>query len=165
MQRVGKLQALYKKFKNDTTAIVYRIRELTQRPNPPKSIERVKNAMEDVAVGMNLFTTAVAIQKQQREEERRVAARQAAQKAARSALKAAQKARSESEKQFQLARDELVRVGLNPEIHGKDSVCYFCGLKGYRARYCPRRAGHSRYRRVKTIYGMRWVHTPPKRDE
>lgn len=149
------MRSLYKQFKVRATTAVDRTRELVQRPNPPESIERVKRVMEDAAAAMNSFSTTLAIRKQQREEQRRQAARQAA----RRALETARKARSESERQFQLARYKLVCMVLIPEkeIHGKELSCYFCGLKGYRVRYCLRQADHNQYRRAETENGMRWV--------
>lgn len=161
VRQVEKLRDSYKRFKAGVIAATARTQELAQRPNPPESTEKIEQALEDVAAEIVSFTTTITIKKQQREEQRRKAALQAAQKAARATVLAAQKARSECERQCQLAREELVRVGLNPDevIYGKELHCYFCGLQGYRARCCPRRADHSQYRRAETLYGTRWIRT------
>lgn len=161
VQHVEELHASYMRFKAGITIATARTQELAQRPNPPESTEKVEQALEDVTARITAITTTVTIKKQQREEQRCQAALKAAQEAARASVQAAQKARSECERQFQLARDELLKVGLNSdeEIHGKEMHCYFCGLKGYRARYFPRRADHGQYRRTETLYGTHWIRT------
>lgn len=139
VRHVEELRALYKRFKAEITITTARTQELAQRPNPPESTEKMEQAMEDVAAGIAAFTTTVTIKKQQRKEQQRQATLKAAQEAARVAVQAAQKAHSECERKFQLVRNELLRVGLNSDekIHDKEMHCYFCGLQGYRARYCP----------------------------
>lgn len=62
-KHVNGVRAMYRTFKNETTAAIARTQMLVQCPDPPEPIEKINTAMEDVAAALESFSAMLAQRK------------------------------------------------------------------------------------------------------